>query len=152
MTSASIAVAAYATARRTRPPLWVVVELYDIALTSVAHARDGRAKGNFEKEFEALSKAAEILQGLDLCLSRTDTRADALAKTLHAYYQRTLMQLHAAKRAKGDAAIETYSSVYRQILTMRETWAKLAGSSGTNAATLASSSAKTADYRAAFWA
>ena len=62
------------------------------------------------------------------------------------------MQLHAAKRAKGDAAIETYSSVYRQILTMRETWAKLAGSSGTNAATLASFSAKTADYRAACWA
>ena len=152
MTTASIAVAAYATARRTLPPMSVVVELYDIALTSVAHARDRRAKGHFEKEFEALSKAADIFQGLDLCLNRSDERADALAKTLHAYYQRTLTQLHAAKRAKSDVAIDIYSSVYRQILNMREAWAKLAGSAGMNPATLAASSAKTADYRAAFWA
>ena len=155
MTKASVVTAAYATARRTLPPLRIIVELYDMVLTSVAHARAERGKGNFEREFEALSRAAEVLQGLDLCLSTTDERAGPLNKTLHAYYRRTLAQLHAAKRARGDAAVEKYASVHRQVVSMREAWAKLAGCSqtdGLNSAALAAYPARNACPRSAWWA
>ena len=154
MTKASVATAAYATARRTLPPLRIIIELYDMVLTSVAHARTERGKGNFEREFEAVSRAAGILQGLDLCLS-ADERAGPLTKTLHAYYRRTLAQLHAAKRARGDAAVEKYASVQRQVVSMREAWAKLAGCSrtdGPNSAALAAYPARNACQRSAWWA
>ena len=127
MTKADLAVAAYGTARRTLPPLQVVVELYDLARISVAHAVVERRKGNHEAEFEAMSKAARILQGLGACVAPGDRRARPVCGTLRAYYRQTLMQLHTAKRTGGEAGLKRYASVYRQILTMRETWAELAG-------------------------
>lgn len=127
MTKADLAVAAYGTARRTLPPLNLVVELYDLARISVAHAVVERRKGDHEMEFMAMSKAAQILQGLGACIGPADKRTRAVTGTLRAYYRQTLMQLHAAKRARGDDGPKRYASVYRQILTMRETWAELAG-------------------------
>lgn len=127
MTKADLAVAAYGTARRTLPPLHVVVELYDLARISVAHAVVERRKGDHEREFLAMSKAAQILQGLGACVGPADKRTRAVTGTLRAYYRQTLLQLHAAKRAGGHDGLKRYASVCRQILTMRETWAELAG-------------------------
>ena len=155
MTNANAATAAYASARRTLPPLRIVVELYDMVLTSVAHARAERQRGSFEREFEALSRAAGILQGLDLCLGSNDARTGAVTATLHAYYRRTLAQLHAAKRARGDAADAQYASVHRQVVSMREAWAKLAGCSqadGPEPAAVAAYPARNAWQRSAWWA
>lgn len=127
MMKESLAVAAYGTARRALPPLRIVVELYDMTLMAVAHARSERSKGHIQAEFQALLSASRTLQGLDACLDMGDSQALPVAKVLRGYYRHILTQLHGAKRAKSEAAIERYASVYRQILTMRETWAELAG-------------------------
>ena len=127
MTLPGIAAAAYGTGRRTQSPLRIVVELFDMALTRVAHAKAERESGDREKEFAALSAAVRLLCGLDACLDRTDAQAAPVARSLHAYYQRTVAQLHAAMRTRGSDGIERYASVHRQILSMREAWARLAG-------------------------
>jgi flagellar protein FliS len=127
MTNMTNAMAAYGIARRAQSPLKVVVELYDVTLTAVARAKAQRMMGNVEKEFEALRTAAKILSELSSCLNMTDEAARPLSEELRRYYQRVLRQLHAAKRTRGDAGIEGYSSVHRQILSMREAWAEIAG-------------------------
>ena len=134
MTHPGIAAAAYGNGRRTQSPLRIVVELFDTALTRVAHAKAERKTGNREKEFEALSAAVHVLCGLDACLDRTHPQAQPVVHTLHTYYQRTIVQLHAAMRAPGGDGIERYGSVHRQILCMREVWAGLAGSPSLRAA------------------
>ena len=126
MTNRQAALAAYGHARQTLSPLRIIVELYDAALTAVAHARHAKGSGDSEKEFRSLTKAAQILQGLDGCLKKTDRRAKPMADTLHSFYRQTLIQLHAAKRMRGKGGIAQYTSVHRQILTMREAWADLA--------------------------
>ena len=126
MTNRQAALAAYGHARQTLSPLRIIVELYDAALTSVAHARHAKRCGDAEKEFRSLAKAAQILQCLDGCLKKTDRRAKPMADMLHSFYRQTLIQLHAAKRMRGRGGVDRYSSVHRQILTMREVWAELA--------------------------
>ena len=123
----NLADAAYGTARRALPPLRIVVELYDMALTAVAHARAERSKGHIQAEFQALLSATRTLQGLDACLDMDDGRAAPIARVLRGYYRHILTQLHAAKRSEAEAAVARYASVYRQLLAMRETWAELAG-------------------------
>ncbi|MCA8909222.1 MAG: flagellar protein FliS [Rhodospirillaceae bacterium] len=125
--SRAAAAAAYGTARRTLSPLQIVVELYDRALTAVAHARAARDHGTPEPEFQALTAAVRILRGLDGCLLRSDSRAPAVSATLHDYYDRVVAQLYAAQRTRGAAGTARYASVHTQISTMREAWAELAG-------------------------
>ena len=50
-----------------------------------------------------------------------------MAERLHGYYRQTIRHLHAATRLRGNAAVEHYASVHRQIMSMRDAWAKLAG-------------------------
>ncbi|MCF8480703.1 MAG: flagellar protein FliS [Rhodospirillum sp.] len=127
MTNISNAMAAYGAARRAQSPLRVIVELYDMTLTAVARAKAQRMMGDVEKEFEALRTAAKIFSELDNCLNMADPQAKPMAEELRRYYRRTLRQLHAAKRSRGDDGIAGYSSVHRQILTMRDAWAEIAG-------------------------
>ena len=124
---AAAAAAAYGAARRTLSPLHVVVEFYDAALTAVAHAGRAKSMSDPEREFQALTEAARILQALDSCLARKDLQAKPMAETLHAYYRSVIAQLHAAKMTRGPAGLARYASVHRQLLTMREAWAELAG-------------------------
>ncbi|ABC23336.1 flagellar export chaperone FliS [Rhodospirillum rubrum] len=128
MSTMSQAMAAYGTARRAQTPLKIVVDLYDLALTSVSRAKAARMTETFEAEFEAMSKATLILSELERCLNTEDPRAQSMSKTLRQFYKRTITQLHAAKQARGgDEAIGTYASVHSQIMTMREAWAEIAG-------------------------
>ncbi len=145
MTNMSQALAAYGTARRAQSPLKLVVELYDVALTSVARAKMERMLENSEREFQAMRQAVRIFEELNACLNMSDTRARPVSEELRRYYQRTLRQLHAAKRTRGEAAVEGYASVHRQILAMREAWAELAGVHPlVSASSAASASAATA--------
>ena len=129
MTHPGIAAAAYGNGRRTQTPLRIVVELYDTALTHVARAKAARTAGDRQAEFTALSTAAQVLCGLDACLDRTNPDAKPMTDRLHGYYRQTIRHLHAATRLRGNAAVTQYASVHRQIMSMREAWARLAGAS-----------------------
>ncbi len=118
---------AYAAARRTQPPLRVVVELYDAMLAAVARAKQAKLEGLPENEFSAVQRATQILLGLDGVLDHDAPRARTLADNLHVYYKTTLTQLHRARAAKSPDAEIRYASVQRQVLTMREAFASVAG-------------------------
>lgn len=122
-----LGVQAYGAARRTQTPLRVIVELYDAMLCAVAHAKQAKLEGSPENEFRAVERATQVLLGLDGVLNHDDPRARPLAETLHAYYKTTLVQVHRARAAKSPDAELRYASVQRQILTMREAFAAVAG-------------------------
>lgn len=127
MTELATAIAAYGQARRRQPPLKMVVEVYDMLLTLVIRARSARIDGGRLTEVHTLSLAGRVLAALDGCLDRQDPRARSLTRTLSAYYKGVLVQVHTAARSQGEAALERYTSVYRQLLVMRNAWASVAG-------------------------
>lgn len=122
-----LAAHAYGVARRNQTPLRVIVELYDAMLCAVAHAKQAKLEGRPESEFKALERATQVLLGLDGTLNRDEPRTQALVETLHEYYKTTLVQVHRARAAKSPDAELRYASVQRQILTMREAFASVAG-------------------------
>ncbi|MBB4265510.1 flagellar protein FliS [Roseospira visakhapatnamensis] len=121
------AIAAYGQARRRQPPLKLIVEVYDMALTLVARARAARAEGVRDSEIQALTLAGRILEELEGCLNRRDPRARPMSDALSGYYRTVMAQLHKATRSQGDEALERYGSVHRQLLVMRDAWAAVAG-------------------------
>ncbi|CCG06954.1 flagellar export chaperone FliS [Pararhodospirillum photometricum] len=127
MTNVAKALQAYGVARRAQPPLKVLVEVYDAVLTQVARAKVARVENRREDEFKCLSKATNILTEMDANLNRRDPDALAMTETLSRYYQTVIVQAHTAFRTKGDAGLDRYSSVHRQVLVMRDAWANLAG-------------------------
>ncbi|GEO80340.1 flagellar protein FliS [Pararhodospirillum oryzae] len=127
MTASRSALQAYNRARGAQPPLMLTVEVYDAALTQVARAKAARVANRRDEEFRFMTKATRILSELDGCLNRRDERAQDMSKMLSRYYKQTILQLHAALRTRGESAIDRYGSVHRQILIMRDAWARLAG-------------------------
>lgn len=122
----SMGIRAYGAARRTQTPLRVIVELYDLMLCSVAHAKAAKLEARPEDEFNAVLHVTKIIEGLDSAIN-DEPKAKPIADTLHVYYKTTLTQLHRAKQAKSPDAELRYGSVQRQILAMREAFANIAG-------------------------
>jgi len=118
---------AYGAARRTQTPVRIVVELFDAVLCAVAKAKAARLMKNYEDEFNAVCRANQILAGLDSVVDENQPKVKPIAEILHNYYALTVEQLHRAKQTKGEEGESRYGSVHRQILTMREAWAWIAG-------------------------
>jgi len=123
----ALGVKAYGAARRTQTPLCIIVELYDAVLCAVAHAKAACLQEDFEAEFNSVTSATKYLQGLDGALNRNDPKAKPLVGVLHDYYKTTIVQLHRAKQAKSPESELRYCSVQRQVLSMREAFAAVAG-------------------------
>jgi len=120
-------VSAYGAARKTQTPIKVLVELYDAAFASVSKAKAFKLESRVEDEFNAVVRATQILHSLDSILEENDDRAKNITEVMHAYYKTTLVQLHRAKQSKSPDAELRYASVQRQLLTMRDAWATVAG-------------------------
>jgi len=121
------AMAAYGQARRAQSPVVRVVEVFDGALANVARAKAARAAGRRDEEFNAMALAARLLQEMEGCLDTQDDRVRAMSTMLSGFYRRTIMQLHGAVRGKGEGALARYASIYRQLVSMRNAWAQIAG-------------------------
>jgi len=127
MTTLAGAMAAYGQARRTKPPITLVVDVYDSILTLVARAKAARHQNKRDQEFSSMSLATRMLAAMEGCLNHRDDRTRALSGTLSGYYKQTIMQLHAAAQTRGAGGVDRYASVYRQIVSMRDAWAVVAG-------------------------
>jgi len=118
---------AYGAARQAQVPVRVMVELYDLIFCSISHAKAASLSNDIEAEFNAICKASRVLETLDGILDDQNARTKSIAETLHTFYKTTVIQLHRAKQAKSPESDLRYCSVQRQVLSMRDAWAVVAG-------------------------
>lgn len=108
---------AYNRATHTVAKTRQVVMLYDGAIRFLAQARDAMEQGEIERRYKTLTRAGEILIGLQSCLD-FEAGADA-AQTLYDFYSALdgrIMQLHRT----GDSA--ACAQVIEDLRAMRAVW------------------------------
>ncbi len=91
--------------------------LYDGAIKFVQQAREAMEKGDIETRYNSLTKACDILAGLQLSLDFD--KGGEIAKLLYDYYaglDMRLMSLHA------DQNMDICESCIRHLKMMREAW------------------------------
>lgn len=123
MVQARQAASAYRAALRTVPPLQAVVMLYDTVLVRTAIAAEAARRGDYESQYRELLRAAEILNGLNLCL---DTRGGGkVAKSLRDMYEAVCRaMMSSVGRKSGARCCEKIAAAIRQT---RDAWAEVAG-------------------------
>lgn len=108
---------AYSRATHTVAKTRQVVMLYDGAIRFLNQAKDAMEKNEIERRFKALSKASEILSGLQACL---DFEAGGqAAHTLNDFYSAMDMRIMQMHRT-NDAA--ECAKVVEELKSMREVW------------------------------
>jgi len=123
MVQSRYAARAYQAALRTVPPLQAVVMLYDKAAIRTAVAAEAARRGDYEAQFNELLRAAEILNGLNMCLDTK--RGGKVAAALREMYE-TLCRamMSAVGRKTGADCCERILAALRQA---RDAWASIAG-------------------------
>jgi flagellar secretion chaperone FliS len=117
------AIAAYQTAVMTTPPLQAVVLLYDGILVRIHNAGIAAAQGDYNQQYQEVSRAIEILRGL---LAALDLQAGGkVAANLAETYRANMRALLATVgRKEGEAACRRIGEGLR---TLRNAWAEIAG-------------------------
>ena len=97
--------------------------LYDNALVRTTVAAEAARRGDYESQFRELLRAAEILNGLNLCL---DTRRGGkVAKALRDMYEAVCQaMMSSVGRKTGARCCERIAVAIRQT---RDAWAEIAG-------------------------
>lgn len=123
MSRSRYAISAYNTALRTLPPLQVVVMLYDGALARMAGAAAAARCGDFEVQFKEAMRAAQILNGLNLCLNMKD--GGKVARSLREMYEALCRALLSSVGRKPAA--ENFDRLGAALRATRDAWAEVAG-------------------------
>jgi flagellar protein FliS len=124
MVQARYAISAYKAARRTVPPLQAVVLLYDGAMGRIAKAADAARRRDYETQFNEARSAAEIFNGLDLCLDMA--KGGGVALSLRDMYRSVC---HALMKSVGrTSGAECCDRLVAAIRLTRDAWAEIAGS------------------------
>ncbi len=115
-------ISAYTSALGTRPPLHVVVGLYDLAIVHISRAAEAADRRDYEQQFNEGLKAAQILNGLSCCLDMQ--RGGKVAESLRDLYQAVVSALlrSVGKRNAAIACLRLAGAV-RQT---RNAWAEIA--------------------------
>ncbi len=115
-------ISAYTSALGTRPPLHVVVGLYDLAIVHISRAAEAADRRDYEQQFNEGLKAAQILNGLSCCLDMQ--RGGRVAESLRDLYQAVVSALlrSVGKRNAAIACLRLAGAV-RQT---RNAWAEIA--------------------------
>jgi flagellar protein FliS len=115
-------ISAYTSALGTRPPLHVIVSLYDLAIVHISRAADAADRRDYEQQFNEGLKAAQILNGLSCCLDMQ--RGGKVAESLRDLYQAVVSALlrSVGKRNAAIACLRLAGAV-RQT---RNAWAEIA--------------------------
>lgn len=111
---------AYSHASHTVAKTRQVVMLYDGAVRFLSQAREAMQQNAIEKRYQLLTRANDIINGLQACLD-FDAGSQA-AQTLYDFYSnidRRIMQLHRSNDA------EACSTVIQELKEMREVWAAI---------------------------
>jgi flagellar secretion chaperone FliS len=117
------AASAYRAALRTVPPLQAVVMLYDSAMIRTAVAADAARRGDYETQFKEILRAAEVLNGLNMCLDTQ--RGGKVAKTLREMYEVVCRAMMNSVGRKTGA--ECCDRIVAAIRLTRDAWAEIAG-------------------------
>jgi flagellar protein FliS len=115
-------ISAYTNALGTRPPLHVIVGLYDLAIVRISRAADAADRRDYEQQFNESLKAAQILNGLSGCLDMK--RGGKVALSLRDLYQTVISALlrSVGKRNSGIACLRLAAAVRET----RNAWAEIA--------------------------
>lgn len=118
----SYALAAYQAAIKTTPPLQAVVLLYDGILVRINNAILAAGKGDYGQQFNEISRATEILRGLNAAL---DVSKGGIALSLRETYE---VNMRALLRAVGRPnSAECLSRIAAGLRQLRNAWGELAG-------------------------
>ncbi|MBY0354898.1 MAG: flagellar export chaperone FliS [Rickettsiales bacterium] len=94
-----------------------IVMLYDGVISSLQQARDAMAQGRAEDRFNLLSKASQIVMGLQSSLDFDSGKL--IAATLYDFYSGILFQMNSMNRHNDMAQCQ---AVIEEIKSMRQVW------------------------------
>lgn len=126
---------AYAAAQQTTAGTRQIVMLYDGVLRALQSAKDAMQANEIEKRYQALTKASEIIFGLQGCLDFE--QGGDVARLLDSFYTTMDLRIFALHR---NPMVESCDLVIDDIRRMRDVWDEIdrAGASGGDAAAPAS--------------
>lgn len=108
---------AYSKASHTVAKTRQVVMLYDGIIRFMSQAKEAMAKGEIERRFKTLSRASEIIAGLQACLDH-DAGGDT-ANVLSDFYSAIDMRIFQLHRTNDVAECE---ALITELKSMREVW------------------------------
>lgn len=122
MQTTSQGIAAYRAALRTIPPLVAIVRLYDRAIVHMSDAADAARRGDYEAQFDEVSRAARIFNGLNAALDMTS--GGSVALSLRDMYGTVVHALfRSVGRPETAGAFATLIAGVRQV---RDAWIEVA--------------------------
>lgn len=122
MQNTALGISAYRSAMRTLPPLVVVVRLYDRAIMHMANAATAGKEGDYEKQFNEVSKAAQIFNGLSGALDLQ--QGGTVAKSLKEMYDAVIRAMfRSVAKPESEAAFGRLIDAVRET---RDAWATVA--------------------------
>lgn len=115
-------ISAYQSGLRTLPPLQAIVMLYDGAISRTAVAAEAARRGDYETQFNEIMRAAEILNGLNMCLDMV--AGGKVARSLREMYQAACKAMLSAVGRKNGA--ECCERIIEALRLTRDAWAEIA--------------------------
>ncbi len=114
------AMRAYANATQTVSPTRQVVLLYEAAIRSIRQAKDAIEKNDPIARFKLLTRAGEIIFGLQGALDFE--KGGEVARTLYSFYSSIDARILSVHRS---ASIETCDQVIADLKLMCDSWAEI---------------------------
>lgn len=115
---------AYAAATQTVARTKQIVMLYDGVIRFLQHARDAIRENRIEDRYRMLTKASEVLMGLQGCLDFEN--GGNIAKILYSFYSTIDSRIFSIHRS---SSIETCDEIIAEMKKMREVWHEIDTSS-----------------------
>jgi len=116
------AAAAYRSARTTVSPLAAVIALYDTVLVHVHNSAEAYAAGNYERQFNEIMRAVEILQALNIALDMQ--RGGSVAQSLRRFYETTAKAL--VSSSAKTSSLQCAERISGGIRAVRDAWMEIA--------------------------
>lgn len=108
---------AYVAATQTVARTKQIVMLYDGVIRFMQHAREAIAQKRIEDRYHVLSKASEVINGLQSCLDFEN--GGQIAKVLYSFYAQIDGKIFSIHRTNS---IETCDEVIAELKQMRDVW------------------------------
>jgi flagellar secretion chaperone FliS len=111
---------AYAAATQTVARTKQIVMLYDGVIRFLQHAREAIQEKRIEDRYRMLTKASEVLMGLQGCLDFEN--GGNIAKILYSFYSTIDSRIFSIHRSNS---IETCDEIIAELKKMREVWQEI---------------------------
>ncbi len=113
---------AYTHAKHTAPKTQQILMLYDAAIRNLQQARDAMEAGRIEERYRLLSKASDIVFGLQGCLDFE--KGGEVAQVLYDFYGTIDARIGSLHRTPEP---EACAKIAEELKSMRDAWADIDG-------------------------